>query len=126
MVAPRRVDSSGVVLNPDHVWPGGVPGGDTVDDYVKAAESEGFRCCDSAEWEQGVTKITFYYKTHDRTFTHVALHVAPGKWKSKLGEESDIEHPPAGVDCFLYGSGRIHMRRGPDDEPDAHSTDCEG
>jgi hypothetical protein len=114
---PPKV-SGGMRKNPHQFWPQGIAEDDTealVESYVEAAKSIGFSACISADPEEGLEKITLYYAVADkkRLFMHAVLHLPDGKCASKLGPDSDIEHPRDAFDgaSCCYGDGRIHMSR---------------
>lgn len=112
--APPLV-SGGVRLNPEHHWPESVQVcEDDVDNvpldlFIEAMKTARFENCKDGEWEGDYDKITIYHD--EERFRHVAIHISPSAWKSKLGLYSDFEHAPKSIDCQLYGSGRCFMRR---------------
>jgi hypothetical protein len=102
-------DRFGKIKNPRDHWPGVLPNNDSIEAYTKAAENEGFVCCEPG-WEPGFEKIVLFYTISERKFTHAARHISPDRWKSKIGPESDIEHPES-IGCEWYGDGRVYMKR---------------
>jgi hypothetical protein len=108
---PPLRDRSGRVLNPYDYWPSDTPNNTSVDAYVRAAEALGFQLCE-AGWETGFERIVLFFDAADkeRPFTHAALQIAADRWKSKIGKESDIEHPES-IGCAWHGTGRIYMKR---------------
>jgi hypothetical protein len=105
------IDIDGVVQFPDHYWPKGIPTDDSIESYLRAAETEGFRVSPDFAWEEGLETIMLYYTERNREFQHAARQKSPGVWESKIGSWSDIEHPIDGVDTITYGTGRIYMQR---------------
>jgi hypothetical protein len=104
----------GVLMNPMDHWRKDIPQDVTLEAYVEAAIAEGFFVCDGYEWEDGFDKILLYYREigEENLFTHAALQKEPNKWCSKLGVNSDIEHPRDAFDNLIfYGNGRVYMRK---------------
>jgi hypothetical protein len=104
-------ERGGRIKNARDHWKKELPSNDTVEAYTKAAESEGFSVCDSG-WEAAYEKIVLCYieDGDKKKFTHAARQVSPDRWKSKIGKESDFEHPES-LDCEWHGNGRVYMRR---------------
>nr|WP_263012506.1 MULTISPECIES: hypothetical protein [unclassified Laspinema] len=94
--------------DPDGYWPDGVPRELTLAAFIQAYETLDYVPCDSAELESGFQKIAIYTKEDaipDRGQpTHVVRQFLDGKWKSKIGDLEDIEHPLDGLTGFYYGS----------------------
>ena len=107
--APLFID--GLRAFPTHYWPEAIAEDGSVEAYMAAAETLGFRASADAAWDADCESIVLYFKERDRQFTHAARETSPGVWASKLGSLSDIAHPVDGVDCITYGTGRVHMRR---------------
>lgn len=73
-------------------WPEGAPIGPTLDAFVKAYETRGFKVCDGEVYENGYKKVAIY--TDDQSLPqHATRQMRNGNWTSKLGEEWDVEHP---------------------------------
>jgi hypothetical protein len=113
---PPKV-SGGIRKNPHHDWPKGVAVDDSealLESYIQAAQSVGFVKCDTDDSEDGQEKITLYFTASGgkNFFQHATLHIGKNRCLSKLGRDSDIEHPTNGLDrVVFYGSERLHMKR---------------
>jgi hypothetical protein len=73
-------------------WPPGVRAWETLEAFVDAFESIGYRRCESRECEDGVEKIAIYVSDRTGKPTHAARQLMSGTWTSKLGAGIDIEH----------------------------------
>jgi hypothetical protein len=62
----------------------------TLQCYKEAYRSLGYDECDDGTVEQGFEKIVIYCLKGEPT--HAAKQLPGGRWKSKLGQEEDIEH----------------------------------
>ena len=85
----------------DGYWPAGVERVTTLESFVKAYATLGYRPCDSDELVEGYEKVAIYAKG-DRV-THAARQLGSGRWSSKLGSSVDIEHTLEGLEGSLYG-----------------------
>jgi hypothetical protein len=81
-------------------WPTGLPREHTLGSYILAFKRQGYRECESADYETGVEKVALYAK--NGAPTHAARQLPNGTWTSKLGELQDIEH--ANLQC-IEGDG---------------------
>ena len=104
-------DAPDVVRNPRDYWPPFITGDSvSVEAFIEAAETCGFKTCDGPDWEDGFQKIVLLHK--DGEFTHAAMQVSPAEWKGKFGDLSDFPHDLDGVSgCRGYGDGRQYMKR---------------
>lgn len=100
-----------IVSNPRDFWPPFITDDSiSVDAFVEAAETVGFKCCEGPDWEEGFEKIVLFHASGE--FTHAAVQVSPGWWKSKFGNLSDFEHTLEQVAGYAgYGDGRLYMKR---------------
>jgi len=64
---------------------------ETVENFIKAFESEGFQKCDGPEFEEGFEKIALYVN-HLEIPKHAARSLPNGNWTSKMGDGEDITH----------------------------------
>lgn len=108
---PNYYDDAGILQNPSDHWPEGVEHKETIEAYIDAAKTEGFEVSQDGAWEDGWETIVLYFHENSREFTHAAKLKSPGVWASKIGPDSDIEHPPNGLDNPWYGAGRFYMKR---------------
>lgn len=99
-------------------WPEGLEKAETLDGFVLAYETVGFKTCptQSRELEPNVVKVAIYVD-QDGVPTHAARQIPGGAWTSKLGDWEDIQHQTleameAGADPTLgYGKVALIMRR---------------
>jgi hypothetical protein len=89
-------------------WPGG-PVEDTLEEWVRAYQTLGYRVCDSADMESGNEKLAIYA---DSDFPlHVARQLPNSFWTSKLGPREDIEHELDGLAGHEYGRVAVVLSR---------------
>jgi hypothetical protein len=81
-------------------WPDGVPEAETLEAYVQAYATLGYRRCDSAHVERRYEKIAIYVK--DGVPSHAARQLPNGRWTSKIGDWELVEHDY----CALEGNRR--------------------
>lgn len=92
-------------------WPDGAKRGYTYDCLVEAYKMEGFEPCADGNLVDGREKIAIYINDQGG-FRHAARQEPDGRWKSKLGDEEDIEHEaPESLSSDVYGQPRIFMER---------------
>jgi hypothetical protein len=73
----------------------------------------GYITTDNRDCEKGFEKVAIY--ADDEGAQHVARQLQDGKWTSKLGDLSDVEHADLMVLEGTYGKvARILKRRRPD------------
>jgi len=76
-------------------WPDSVERAETVDAFVAAFRSIGYRPCegpqDGSGFIAGCEKVAIYVDA-EGVPTHTARQTEGGRWASKLGEWEDIEH----------------------------------
>lgn len=98
-------------LLPDYYWPPGARRDDTLTAIVEGYSMLGYSVCDTSELEPGYEKIAIYADGDEPL--HVARQLQSGRWTSKLGMDwEDIEHSElADLECDLYGSPRLFMRK---------------
>lgn len=96
-------------------WPPGLPreqiGQETLENFIKAFETEGFTVCESDRFENGFEKVAIYVKNNDNP-THAARLLPSGLWTSKLGDDEDIEHTT--LKCLegkQYGKVRVFLKK---------------
>jgi hypothetical protein len=100
----------GLGNNDWYYWPEDAPADDgSVDTYVEALGTVQFELCENGDWEDGIEKIVLLFD--DEGFTHAAVLVAPGIWKSKFGELSDFTHSLDELSNGCYGDGRVFLKR---------------
>lgn len=94
-----------------YYWPTEVSWPITLDTYVIAFESLGYKRCDDGTLQAGYDKVAIYAQA-DGSPTHAARQLADGRWVSKLGQFVDISHTAVdGVSGTNYGEVAVFMRR---------------
>lgn len=89
-------------------WPQG-PAEDTLEEWIQAFATLGYRVCDSACVEAGNEKLAIYA---DGDFPlHAARQLETGYWTSKLGAREDIEHELEGLAGHEYGRVAVILSR---------------
>ena len=94
---------------PDAYWPAGAPFGDSVNSFVKAFETLGYKVCPDGSYIEGLEKIALY--TLYGAVKHAARQVGKNLWASKLGDDEDIHHEIQAVSGGLYGDASVYMER---------------
>jgi hypothetical protein len=74
----------------DCYWPDGVAVELTLESFIQAYATVGYRSCESARIERQHEKIAIYMK--DGVPSHAAKQTPNGRWTSKLGDYELIEH----------------------------------
>jgi hypothetical protein len=107
------------VRHPLAYWPLPIPPDETVDRFVEAFATLGYRICDKSGFEFGYQKVAVY-ADDDLTATHMARQHFFGRgWLSKIGDFEDIQHPglkdiegdPSPTALNSYGTVRLILRR---------------
>lgn len=82
---------SGAVVK-GYYWPPGIGDDDTSDQWAQIFQLHGYELVDQRDrhHELGFEKVAIY--EDDEGASHVARQLPDGKWSSKLGNLSDIEH----------------------------------
>jgi len=86
----------------------------TMDAFVKAYETLGYRLCFGDALEPGLEKIAIFgiERNGITVPTHAALQLQSGEWTSKLGDFEDIRHAnPDNVNGPVYGRPVAFMAR---------------
>ena len=86
-------------------WPAGHQPDATTETVQAGLAMARFEACTDGSLAAGVEKIALF--ADERGFTHVARQLESGRWTSKLGSDSDIEHDLEALEGF-------------DDSPDAY------
>ena len=93
-------------------WPHGLPKDEeTVANFIKAFETEGYQACADGSVEQGFEKVAIYADA-DNNPLHAARSLPTGAWTSKIGDEEDIEHSTLeAVSGKQYGNPVAFLKR---------------
>ncbi|MCY3627045.1 MAG: hypothetical protein OXG88_05340 [Gammaproteobacteria bacterium] len=95
---------------PQLFWPDGVSRVVSIESFVNAFTTLGYRECVSGEFEEDLEKVALY-AIDDRP-THMARQLDDGSWTSKLGELEDICHKTLDLlEGDYYGRVQVFMCR---------------
>lgn len=95
-------------------WPPTAPRVVSVDAFLRAYGTLGYKLCFGGALEPGVEKIVLYGKgpPGSQVPTHAAYQLETGQWTSKLGPFEDISHAnAAGVEGPAYGHVICYLSR---------------
>jgi len=92
-------------------WPDGCPEVYERDAFIAAFRSLGYANCNDGQFERGIEKIAIFEDALG--VTHIAKQPTnrDGLWKSKIGDNADIEHELRLLEGPKYGSVVQYMRR---------------
>ena len=95
-------------------WPVGIPRDVTVDAFMQAYGTFGYKLCYDGSLEDGLEKIAIFGIGPEGSEipTHAALQLESGEWTSKLGPFEDVRHTT--VDAVrgpVYGKVVCFMSR---------------
>ena len=97
-------------LPTDYYWPPSVARSPSIETLAAVFGALGYEVCSGSSLEPGYQKVALYME--DGEWTHVALQMPNGRWRSKIGDLELIEHQtPASLTGELYGRLYLHMRR---------------
>jgi len=83
----------------------------TLEQFIKAFESEGFSVCRNSRFENGFEKVAIYTDSNQEP-THAARLLPSGLWTSKMGRGEDIEHKTLNVvEGKRYGTATAFLKR---------------
>ncbi|HUE03009.1 MAG TPA: hypothetical protein VMR62_25800 [Bryobacteraceae bacterium] len=98
-------------------WPKGVQRAETMEAFVEAYGTLGFRLCfDGPSLQPGIEKLALCgmraAEGEPPIPTHAALQLESGKWTSKLGDFEDIAHDPVeALNGPVYGKVLYYLSR---------------
>jgi hypothetical protein len=100
---------------PGAFWPKGLPKElpeqETIENFIKAFETEGYAVCDHGHFENGFEKVAIFVDNHG-TPAHAARLLPSGAWTSKMGKGEDIEHDTLHVvEGKGYGTAKVFLKR---------------
>jgi hypothetical protein len=90
-------------------WPPGIPNETTLNAFTRAFATVGYTPCRTGELEPGFEKVAIYAQGDE--VRHAARQQASGAWRSKLGQDEDIEHTWAGLEGPFYGTVVAFLKR---------------
>ncbi len=100
---------------PGAFWPKGLPkelpDQETLGNFIRAFETEGYSACANSRFENGFEKVGIFVDSRG-TPTHAARLLPCGVWTSKMGKYEDIEHRTLQVvECKEYGEAKAFLKR---------------
>ncbi len=92
-------------------WPDEAPLETTLEAFLAAYGTKGYKRCRDGKQEIGFDKIVLYINPDNGEPTHAAKQLPDGSWTSKLGNGVDINHrTPEGLSGKAYGQVAAYMR----------------
>ena len=97
-------------LPEDYYWPPSVARLSSIETLAAVFRTLGYEICSDSSLEPGYQKVALY--TEDGEWTHAALQMPNGRWRSKIGDLELIEHQtPDSLTGEMYGRLYLYMRR---------------
>ena len=100
----------------DYEWPSHLPREEylkeTLDNFIQAFETKGYRVCSNGKLKKGIEKVAIY--TIAGVPKHAARQLETGVWVSKCGDYEDIKHytlPPTEGKNYGKVTTFLHRRR---------------
>ena len=91
-------------------WPPHATRSHSIESLMEVFVGLGYEQCDDSVAEGGYQKIALYEARGD--WTHAAIQMPSGRWRSKMGLGPVIEHhSPESLSGENYGNPTIFMRR---------------
>jgi hypothetical protein len=97
-------------------WPAGIRRAETIDAFVEAYGTLGFKLCFDGSLQPGIEKLALFGTSvgpnDPCAATHAALQLESGDWTSKLGDFEDISHGSVeAVAGPIYGKVVCYLSR---------------
>jgi hypothetical protein len=98
-------------------WPKGAPQTETIEGFMAAFATKGWKKCKNARFKRGYEKLVIYVDPATKEPTHAARELFEGEksthqWTSKLGDLSDVRHATLeSIYCKEYGIAYAYMQR---------------
>lgn len=94
-----------------HHWPPSITRTETIESFIELFEYLGYRECDNGDFKPGCNKVALY--AHNKKPKHAAIQLSTqnGAWKSKIGENIDIEHRLKDIEGPLYGKVVMYLKK---------------
>jgi len=88
----------------------------TLEAFIQAYQTRGYKVCGDGKLEPGIEKVAIYGTVNHNdgsiSPTHAAFQLETGEWTSKMGPLEDIKHKTVNdVNGPLYGEPRQYMCR---------------
>jgi hypothetical protein len=98
-----------------YYWPPELPrepiGAETLLNFIRAFELQGYELCDNPDREIGFEKVALYAGPMGNPL-HAARQLETGVWSSKIGNGEDIEHKDlAALEGNEYGTAVRFLKR---------------
>ncbi|MGH7130298.1 MAG: DUF7689 domain-containing protein, partial [Planctomycetaceae bacterium] len=81
----------------------------SLDAYLQAFATLGYKPCNDASHEDGQQKIALYCK--DDVPQHAARQLSDGRWTSKCGRLDDVVHELQALEGEFYGHVSVVLSR---------------
>lgn len=92
-----------------YFWPLGIIRDVSLDAFIAAFETLGYRVCGSTELEEGIEKVAIFAQVGEPK--HAARQLPDGSWTSKLGKNIDIAHQLQSLEGQEYGTVAVVLAR---------------
>jgi hypothetical protein len=95
-------------------WPLNVPREETLEAFILAFGTLGYRECADGSLEANIEKVALYAELVSGVLvpTHAARQLQDGCWTSKIGAFEDVEHLTVNdVNCAAYGTPVRYLSR---------------
>jgi len=94
----------------NHHWPGYASRSNSMESLKQVFLGLGFQPCNDSRMEDGYQKVALYEQ--EGAWTHAAVQMPNGRWRSKMGRGPVIEHQsPQSLSGGIYGEPSTCMRR---------------
>ena len=95
---------------PQRYWPVYATRSERIESLIEVFAGLGFEQCHDSQVEEGYQKVALYEE--QGVWTHAALQMPNGRWRSKMGEGPVIEHLSLeSLSGGPYGDATTYMRR---------------
>ena len=95
---------------PRRYWPSYATRSERIESLIEVFAGLGFDQCHDSQAEEGYQKVVLYEE--QGVWTHAALQMPNGQWRSKMGQGPAIEHrSPQSLSGGMYGEPTVVMRR---------------
>ncbi|MGI4944420.1 MAG: DUF7689 domain-containing protein [Janthinobacterium lividum] len=94
---------------PDKFWPRGSDRALTIDGFLSAFATVGYKTATDATLDPKLDKIALYCL--DGVPKHAARQLSSGAWTSKLGQSQDIQHELSDLEEGPYGMVTHYLSR---------------
>ena len=96
--------------NENYHWPDHASRSNSMESLKQVFLGLGFEQCNDSRLENGYQKVALYEQ--QGCWTHAAIQMPNGRWRSKMGQGPVIEHQsPQSLSSGTYGEPTIYMRR---------------